>query len=360
MLGYCTNVQSGNTFQEVLSNIKSIYEPICKRVPHNVGIGLWLSNQATLDADTLQLKEALEECNVSVTTMNGFPYYDFHAKVVQHQVYSPNWCNPERLSYTKRLASIFSKITSNQEVGISTLPLGWDSDSFNNADAANAIEECILFLEELEQQSGVCVHLDLETEPGCRLQLASDVSSFINEYFGDDERTRRYLRVCHDTCHGAVMHENVEEMVAHYTNAGLRIGKVQLSCAIEVDFKDGQRSQYAKELERMIEPRYLHQTTVQRGDTIEFHENLSKELLIDPKGIWRIHFHVPIHMQKIGLLCTTQKDLLRSIPVLLRAGATNWEVETYTWDVIPVEMHNGDLRESIAKELEWAASHINI
>ncbi len=359
MLGYCTNVHSGASFNEVLSNIENFYKLICNQKGYNSGIGLWLSNQATLEADTLQLKETLLECNVEVSTMNGFPYSDFHSEVVQHSVYKPNWCDQERLAYTKRLATIFSQITSRKDVGISTLPLGWNRDSFCNEDAADSLQTCIDFLANLEDKTGICVHLDIETEPGCRLQLASELANFVNTNFGDDERTRRYLRVCHDTCHGAVMHEDIEEILLLYKNTGLQIGKVQLSNAIEVDFTSGDTSNKTRALSSMIEPRYLHQTTIHRNNNIEFYENLSEELLLNPTGLWRIHFHVPIHLQHFGELKTTQQDLIRAIPLLREAGATNWEVETYTWDVVPLDLRSGKRIDSITKELEWATSNIS-
>tara|TARA_B110000196_G_scaffold316694_1_gene328483 strand:+ start:1204 stop:2286 length:1083 start_codon:yes stop_codon:yes gene_type:complete len=359
MLGYCTNVHSGDTFSDVLATIQNIYKPICNEGKHNACVGLWLSNTASIETNSAQLKDTLEACNVRVSTMNGFPYSNFHSKVVQHNVYTPNWADPKRFEYTKRLATIFSDITNETDVGISTLPLGWESDSFTNQDAAVFLQGCVQFLFELEQQTGVCVHIDIETEPGCRLQRAEDLACFMNTYFKDDELARRHIRVCHDTCHGAVMQENVENMVTQYNSAGLTIGKVQLSNALEVNFDTGNVEEKSQALQSMIEPRYLHQTTIQHDGAISFHENLTKEMFASPQGLWRVHFHVPIHLASFGVLGTTQDSLERAIPILTQAGATNWEVETYTWDVLPTQFREGELLTSIAKELEWAASRIN-
>ena len=69
----------------------------------------------------------------------------------------------------------------------------WDDD-FSNVDAAKLITQCNNQLEELENNTGKQIHLDLEAEPGCRLQTSEDVSSFVLEYFGDDETSRRYLQ----------------------------------------------------------------------------------------------------------------------------------------------------------------------
>ena len=345
-------------FPMFLKNIRNICKPICQQSELEIGTGLWLSEQASHEVDISQLRETLEASNVTVFTMNGFPYSDFHTEFVGHDVYEPNWSNPNRLEYTVRLANILAQITPNSEAGISTLPLGWNSSSFHNKDAARMLQQCINQLEELENQTGICIHLDIETEPGCRLQRAEELSLFVNTFFGDDEKARRYLRVCHDTCHGAVMHENAEDAIAHYKEAGLTIGKVQLSSAIEVDFNSNDNGALSKDLQTIAEPRYLHQTTVDDGGCLLFYENLSEISLANPSGLWRIHFHVPIHLKTIGSLGTTQADLLHSISVLADAGVTDWEVETYTWDVIPTELRIGELVDSISKELSWAASQI--
>jgi hypothetical protein len=59
MLGYCTNVHRGNTFHDVLENIRTICMPICQQNSIDVGTGLWLSNQASLEVNIPQLKDTL-------------------------------------------------------------------------------------------------------------------------------------------------------------------------------------------------------------------------------------------------------------------------------------------------------------
>ena len=360
MLGYCTNVHRGDRFQSVIENIASYSKNIQGLVSEPIGLGLWLSDQASREVDLEKLRDVLEESETTVFTMNGFPYSNFHEEIVHHDVYQPNWTDDRRLDYTLRLAQILSElIVEGSEGGISTLPLGWNSDDFSNEDAAAMLKKCIDQLEEVEQQSGSCIHIDLEAEPGCRLQRSSELGTFINQHFGDDERARRYIRVCHDTCHSAVMHETAEEAVSHYINAGLSIGKVQLSSAIEVDFNAQHNPDIIKDLQSIAEPRYLHQTTIVNGDQLQFNENLADVSLNNPSGLWRIHFHVPIHLQQFGSLQTTQHDLKHSIPILKQAGTTSWEVETYTWSVMPTALQQDELVDSIAKELAWAATNIN-
>jgi len=324
----------------------------------NISTGLWISNQASLEVDVIQLIDVLSQHNVSVFTLNGFPYGDFHSNIVQHDVYEPNWANPHRLEYTMRLARLLAQLIDSEEAGISTLPLGWNGSFFQNKDAARQLQRCVKQLSELEQETGKCIHIDLETEPGCRLQFSEELATFINTHFADDETARRYLRVCYDTCHGAVMHESATDSISNYKEAGMRIGKVQLSSAVEVDFDTNSSADCLNDLTSIAEPRYLHQTTVFHNHCLTFYENLAEVPFKNPSGLWRVHFHVPIHLQNIGHLQTTQHCLLEDIAALRNEGVTNWEVETYTWSVVPQEIREGVLIDSISKELAWAASQI--
>ncbi|MBC8200462.1 MAG: hypothetical protein H8E86_00330, partial [Planctomycetes bacterium] len=56
---------------------------------------------------------------------------------------------------------------------------------------------------------------------------------------------------------------------------------------------------------------------------------------------------------------TPQQNWLTSIPNLKEAGATDWEFETYTWNVTPGELQEGELVASITKELAWASRQLN-
>ena len=241
--------------------------------------------------------------------------------------------------------------------GISTLPLGWSVGWNDDHLAASRILQCIDFLEELEQTTGRCIHLDIEPEPGCRLQTSSDLAQFVQERFGDDQRVRRFLRVCYDTCHAAVMREDPAEALDQYASVGLEIGKVQLSSAIDVNFDALAADEIGNAvaaLRSLAEPRYLHQTTVLEHDELSFYDNLSDAPLDHPSGHWRVHFHVPIHEKRIGPLCTTQDDLLQTIALLPSATNTYWEVETYTWSVMPNTFQHDNVVNSIVSELRWA------
>jgi len=358
MLGYCTNVFPGDSFDSVIRNLEQFVRPLKQALSFDTGIGIWLSANALLDADAARLKETLEECGVQLMTCNGFPAVNFHAKQVRHDVYLPNWSMDARLEYTTGLAQLCAAVTKRPSFGISTLPLGWNKHEFDNKDAAALLSTCFDSLEELEQNSGISIHLDIEAEPGCRLQTSNDVSNFVNAAFGDDERVRRYLRVCHDTCHAAVMQESIETCLKHYEEAGLLIGKVQVSSAIQCFVNETNANDNYQGLAQFNEPKFLHQTTIQTDETLHFFEHLDDALKARLNGLWRVHFHVPIHKSSLGMVQTTQQDLKHTIEILKTYDIETWEVETYTWNEMPSTIKQDELVESMSKELHWAHDNI--
>ena len=70
---------------------------------------------------------------------------------------------------------------------------------------------------------------------------------------------------------------------------------------------------------------------------------------------WRVHFHVPLHWEPNGHLGTTRAHLLG----LMNVAATDsslcrhFEMETYTWEVMPEPMRQRNVVEQLANEYEW-------
>ena len=88
------------------------------------------------------------------------------------------------------------------------------------------------------------------------------------------------------------------------TEADIRINKVQISCAIELDNPTSEKARQA--LATFAEQRYLHQTFAQHSDgRVISHTDLSQELALDPPAEWsqaerwRVHFHVPVDADRL-------------------------------------------------------------
>jgi hypothetical protein len=62
---------------------------------------------------------------------------------------------------------------------------------------------------------------------------------------------------------------------------------------------------------------------------------------------------VPIFVQRYGAFFSTQEGILRTLALLhRRRNCGQLEIETYTWDVLPLDL-KADLQVSISREYEW-------
>lgn len=375
--GYCTNVHAGPTFDQMLENLRTHAIPVKRMVSPDepMGVGLWLTDDAA--KQIIEQGRAHELCDwlrihgLIAYTFNGFPFGDFHQPVVKHLVYQPQWNDDARLNYTINLATILAQLLPEgvNEGGISTLPIGWrksvESDSNASFNAAMNLCKLADALTELEEKTGKLIHVDIEPEPGCYLDTAEDVVEFFKEELllvaTSEYRVRRYLRICHDICHSAVMFEPQCVALKRYADAGISVGKVQVSSAVRTPFDrldDYERIDALKQLQGFAEDRYLHQTVANvSGST--FYSDLPDALAEfsetpPPQVEWRTHFHVPLYLERFGLLETTQADVIECLThVRELTDCKHFEAETYAWSVLPKALQEVSLAHGIAKELQW-------
>ncbi len=387
---YCTNVHPGTSLEAVCRNLDQYSREVRRTLVRNselnhdapLGLGLWFSDSVSrelLEGDNLKhFRERLDEDKFLPFTLNGFPQGNFHQKVVKHDVYRPEWWRSERLDYTLRLIRILDSLLPEAEVGsISTLPIAWPNPTITVEEwrmAASNLLSVAERLEELEMRTGRRIVLAIEPEPGCALTDGSSLRRFFEQYLlsglGDRDRVTRYLTVCHDVCHSAVMNENQAVELAAYRAMNLQIGKVQISSAIQVDWSrrdENKKHSTFESLRSFAEDRYLHQTMIisDNGRSIRLHEDLpaliaSIDNPTELEGTWRIHFHVPIFHATIGDLETTRDEIPVCLRELLVAGKPDdafftghFEIETYAWSVLPSSLRRQSLADEIADEFRW-------
>ena len=395
--GYCTNVHAGITLADAKQNL----DRIATQVRHKLApqgrlpVGLWLAQRAAeqlhADGAVPLFREWLDQRGLCAYTFNGFPQGDFHQPVVKHAVYEPTWLDPSRLKYTQQLADILAQLLDRSHGSISTLPLGWPHQKWQSdqlRQAGQQLQRMAEHLAHLEQTTGKEIVLSIEPEPGCVIDTAFDMVDFLNRYVFDDKRSifRRHIGVCHDICHSAVMFEPQELAMRHYLEHGVRIGKVQVSSAVEVpwladDQGQATNQQTWQQLCQFSEPRYLHQTT--RADSATDAAEQAVDMVDDlplalrdwlssppagpwPRQPWRIHFHVPIFVERFGNLIATRDDIHRAVNILEAKRAEtvegrpwftgDYEVETYAWGVLPTELRVDNLADGIARELSYLQS----
>ena len=394
-LSYCSNIHPGESWAETFQNLKSYIPGIQKKLSDDkeFGIGLRLSNQASIELDTgdnlLEFKTWLREQNAYVFTMNGFPYGDFHNTSVKAGVHKPDWTSEERVVYTKRLFRQLAYLLPEKgEGGISTSPLSykyWHSTeeelSRCKALAAENLIKIATFLYILHSETGQYLHLDIEPEPDGVLENSQDVINFFNnelipegikqfkaQFEITDEEARKiiltHITVCYDICHFALAYEEPELTLKKFRKAGIKIGKVQISSALKADFNRADlnkpdRNKLFETLQSFDEPVYLHQVTGFKDQQFVAYSDLSELPLDGDFSELRAHFHVPVFIYDYGLLQSTQSQTRAVIQLLAEENFTrHLEVETYTWMILPEELKL-ELSASIVRELEWVIEEFN-
>lgn len=359
MLTYCSNIHPGESWDEIFANVRRYVPEVKRQVSPGAAfpVGLRLSGQAAAELDDESAAEFRAWCldhDCYVATMNGFPYGAFHHVPVKERVYWPDWRHPERLGYTKKLASLLASWLPEFKSGsISTVPLGFKADI--GPDDRKPIRANLLralqFLDALAQKTGKEIVLSLEPEPGCLLETTADVVRLF-EILELPDGLRPYLSVCFDCCHQALQFEVPAQSLQLLADNDIRIGHVQVSSALRLENRD------IALLGRFCEPCYLHQAVGRRrdGSLLRFND-LDQAIAAGAHDVveWRIHFHIPVFVDCLSDCASTQPFLLEILPLL--APEIPLEVETYTWSVLPQELRAATVTESIVRELAWVAAH---
>ncbi|MCA9242314.1 MAG: metabolite traffic protein EboE [Phycisphaerales bacterium] len=386
VIAYCANVARASTIAEAR---RGIVEELAQAREAaglaEIGVGLWLPDgvareivpdpDAPLRDDSRRLlgewRSVLAERNVFVIGFNGFPFGAFHADTVRHDVYMPNWTTRERCDYTRRLALMLTELAPDgaKASSVTTVPLGW-REHLTEADrraCGQRLAELTDWLARLEMESGLRVRVDIEPEPGCALQRASDVVAFFERHLdavGDAGLNRRHIRICHDICHAAALFEPQEATISAYLTAGIDIGRVQVS-SIPRGVVDAEASSGAirAALAEIVERRYLHQTAVRAADGQTWSFDDLPDALRAPDADcaieWRTHFHIPIHLDGFGALRTTRDDIVECLNVLrAREVGAPLEIETYAWQVAPAAVRASSLAESMSAEIGWLRDQV--
>jgi hypothetical protein len=161
-----------------------------------------------------------------------------------------------------------------------------------------------------------------------------------------------------------VEYEDPTSVFKRFQAAGIQIGKIQISAALQVNLPDHaeQRRKVVERLRPFVESTYLHQV-IERDKDGKLHHYSDLEIALanleqTKAAELRTHFHVPIFIHDYQLLQSTQEDIVTVLDLLLHNHACNHlEIETYTWEVLPEGMKL-DLVASIQREYEWVLKNL--
>jgi len=392
-LTYCTNIHPGEHWQEVWESLKTYTLPLKNNLKPDqpMGVGLRLSNIASkeiLEGNQLELfKQWLDAENLYVFTLNGFPYGGFHRTQVKDDVHKPDWTTTNRLYYTFRLFNILSfLLPAGMEGSISTSPLSYrhwykgDQKALEDAWQSGILNfaRLVLHLNKIHEEKGQLLHVDIEPEPDGLLENTEEVVDFYEKRLipiagkylesaleiSEKEAKAliyRHIQICYDVCHFAVVYEKPAYTFERWKEKGIRIGKVQISAALKAEFPQDKekRKGIVQAFEGLNESTYLHQVVARSHDGSLAHFNdlpqALPEIWAAETAEWRTHFHVPIFIDRYDNLQSTRSSIEE---VLNYEGyvSDHWEVETYTWEVLPKEIRF-DLGASIERELSWVLTN---
>lgn len=357
-LGYCTNVHPGRSVAEVEAGLDRYAVPVARGFGRSMAAGLWLTEPVVRELLSSQdrlvrFADGLQSRGLSCHTLNAFPFGDFHSERVKENVYLPDWTDPRRLEYTAQCANVLAALLPEGADGsISTVPLGFKNlvrgSDFLQRSGLQLIE-CARRLSALRQRNGKIIRLAIEPEPLCVLETTPEAIEFFQQLWRQAEMqhatqiVHEHIGLCYDVCHQAVEFEDAAASIAAIDRAGIRINKVHLSCALQLE-EPGTNNLGRAALKRYAEPRYLHQMIARSSSgkivrmvdlTESFADHPDDEFAAAP--VWRIHFHVPVDSERLGPLQTTRSALIDALPAVAALNyAPHLEVETYTWEVLPV------------------------
>jgi sugar phosphate isomerase/epimerase len=386
-LTYCLNIHPGESWAENFEAIKrhTLGVKACTAPNDWFGLGLRLSAYA---AQELLMPGARDEAldffaanQLYPFTINGFPYGTFHQDRVKENVYAPDWRTSERRNYTIQLADVLASVLpENIEGSISTVPgsfKSWIMTQDERTAMAHNLAACVAYLAALRDDTGRLIHLGLEPEPACFLETTAEAISFFKDVLFTEgaaevarmlscdqsraeQLVRTHLGICFDTCHVALQFEDLTDSMRMYQAEGIKISKVQISAALKA-----KASPEAWEaLTPFAEGTYLHQvkartTSGEKLAWLDLPEALEELPSMGDVEEARVHFHVPLFFQGTGALQSTSDALTPEFFHLLREGVcSHLEIETYTFDVLPPEVHPGDIVKSVAREYSGVISKL--
>ncbi len=393
-LSYCSNIHPGESWAEVRANFDRYVVAVRDRLVSegDFGIGLRLSARAAAElaepAVLAEFRDFLRRNRMYVFTLNGFPYGTFHGTRVKEEVYLPDWRDPQRLRYTNLLADLLADLLpqalpgdSAVEGSVSTVPGAYKPALGGPQDVTLMVEHLlrhVAHLVALRARTGRLIALALEPEPYCFLETIAETVAFFQGELHGPAAVRRiteltgldpaaasralhdHLGVCLDLCHAAVEFEHPADGIRCLAQAGIRVHKMQISAGLRLPTL---APDALVALQHFDDPVYLHQV-VQRGPGGITRFADLPEAFASLQGPttdleWRVHFHVPIFLDRLGPFGSTQ-SFIREVLAIQREQpiSAHLEVETYTWGVLPEPFRSGAVDAAIARELAWVRTEL--
>jgi len=377
-LAYCTNIHPAESWQETLDALKTHAlrlkelvqgeSPLLQPFP----LAPRLSAKAAaelLEGDHLpEFVRWVKEQGCCVFTINGFPYGAFHGTRVKENVYRPDWSERSRLEYTLQLFRILLPFLSpGQEGSVSTLPGSFKEFAADESAIFDHLIACAEEIEKMSLESGCDLHLGLEPEPLGHFENTEETVAFFQrlwDYADDVDLLRRRIGVNYDTCHFALEYDGCVSSLEAFRQAGIRISKVHLSAALALDPRDPKA---LEALHGFNEPTYLHQVLLRAEDGKisrfrDLPEFFATGLELAAQTVEaRVHFHIPLDADPMPPLRSTREHAAELLAYrnLHPDFCRHYEIETYTWGVLPGALQR-PMEQHLAAEYRWVLERVQL
>lgn len=361
---YCSNIFHEKSTQKLLFKLMEYVSFIRTNLKKKkFGLGLCLSNNILKNLSKKKnlkyLNEWMQKNNLYISSINGFVYTNFHQKNIKEKIYYPDWSTKKRFNYTKNIIEFIKKNeTKINDISISTSPVSFKKWVKKHDQKYILFYSSISFVKLLKvmiiikNNTHKHIHLDIEPEPACLIESIKDFIDFYfewvkknanyylkNTYPRINYHTKQHINLCYDICHFSVNYEKHEDVIKIIKEKKIKIGKVQISSAIEIASDKNNLINLKKELKFLTTSQFLHQNTTIDVNNNIVNKNTDIEILLNSNFLntkTRIHCHMPIYLDTYKeKLNTTQKDTKNALTHIMRyLNVKHLELESYTYDMI--------------------------
>ena len=268
-LTYCTNIHAADGWEAVFANLRQ-YAPALEGAlladarRSASACGSRRARRASCSTATACRSSGafLDREGLYVAIINGFPYGHFHGTPVKARRLRAGLARrcARRLHARPDSTSCRRSLPEGLDGGVSTAPLSYKAWMTGaGLGRLGAITRNVARVAEalvrLRRERGALIHLDIEPEPDCvdrehrRIDRRSSSAGCSGRRAGcsaaalgveptpaPSAHLRDHIRLCFDCCHFAVEYEDPAAALERLQRAGIQIGRVQLSSALDVAF----------------------------------------------------------------------------------------------------------------------------
>ncbi len=363
-LTYCSNIFKEKTLYDLLEKIEKYAFFLRKTFKKKwVGLSLCMSNKLIIELHEFKklifFGKWLKRHNFYLSSLNGFVYKVFHKKKIKENIYYPDWTSKNRNLYTKKLIMLLVHMkTGFNNSSISTMPISFrnwckkkDRKYIFFRSSVNILD-ILNYLVMLNKKKKCFIHLDIEPEPFC---LIESFENFLNFYFkwlipnlnfclyiSYIKRSlyylKKYINLCYDICHFSVNYYNHDKIISSILKNKLKVGKVQVSSALEVFPDCNNKTIIINELFFLTKSKFLHQNTAFDKNNSLFIKNSDIIFILNKTLTYntRIHCHMPLYLTRYKKFLKTTSEETKAVflKILNQLNVRHVEIETYTYDML--------------------------